>query len=263
MSIRIQELNPTADPRRTHEVPAVRNLIDVRLRIEQILGLIEAADLAGLVAADAVEFHPNTASPLSSTDVAAALEEIAGDYLRINALSADIQAGLAAVDKIAFRSVMGVGIERILSGHSLTGLTSYDLEGLDPYDEVTLHIATASGQTQPILARLGVDDVYYSGGSDYAGALAGVAGASYNAIYLVGTAAQFRIQATFSQMKNANAYTRCTGFAFNNSTAGGAAYAYERAFPSSENCIRLFRGDNSAFPSPTTLSVWGKRRVGA
>jgi hypothetical protein len=45
MTLRIDELDPTAVPNRGHEVPAMRDGITVKLNLAQILGLIQSGDL--------------------------------------------------------------------------------------------------------------------------------------------------------------------------------------------------------------------------
>lgn len=103
---RLDELATTILPNRDHVVPAMKDGVAVKLSVAQILGLIQAGDLAGEMAADAVGFTPGSASPLASTDVAAALEELAEDYLRRDEVSTNGASLIGAANYAAMRGLL-------------------------------------------------------------------------------------------------------------------------------------------------------------
>ena len=86
-TVRIDGLNPTLVPQRDHEFPAMRAGITVKLRLEQVLSLLQSGDIpSGAVdlsklAADARDSanhtYDPTASGLTATDVQAAIDEVA------------------------------------------------------------------------------------------------------------------------------------------------------------------------------------------
>lgn len=143
---RLDELASTILQSRDHILPSMKDGVSAKLSVAQILGLIEAGDLAGKLLADAVGFTPNSASPLSATDVASALEEIAEDYLR---------AELAAWRLIDVYDIAGTP-----AAQEIPLPLGYDLFEIDM-------IGVVASANQNIRARLSVDGVNFIATSSY------------------------------------------------------------------------------------------------
>jgi microcystin-dependent protein len=82
MAIRIDALDPTVNPQRDHEFPAMRSALTVKLTVAQILGLIEAGDLPSGVLAS-----------LALAD--SALQSVADGSVTAVKLAADVASSLA------------------------------------------------------------------------------------------------------------------------------------------------------------------------
>ena len=87
MTIRIDALNPTVIPGRSHEIPAMREGISNKLRVEQILSLLQTSDIPdgavtlAKLAMDARKSanysFDDTTAQLGATDVQAAIDALA------------------------------------------------------------------------------------------------------------------------------------------------------------------------------------------
>ena len=104
--IRVDALNATVTPQRNHEFPAMRDGITVKLRLEQVLSLLQSSDIpSGAVdlsklAADARDSanhtYDPTASGLTATDVQAAIDEVAAGTGSSDQVARDMAASALA-----------------------------------------------------------------------------------------------------------------------------------------------------------------------
>lgn len=211
---------------------------------------LDSSSVASLALADTA-VQPGDLATVATTGEA---EDVSYTNTTSGLIATDVQ---TAIDELKART----GVVQLYPQTSLTGLTSFDIVGLDDYENIEVHIQTASGQSTNIRFRLGLNGVFNAGATAYIAAAHGNIGAGYDGGYLTWTAAQFRVQAKFTQLHDSNTYARVAGCSFNNSTAGATYYVNEMFSSGEYNQIRLFRADNSSFPA-TSFSVWANRRMG-
>lgn len=98
--ITIAALDPTGSPNREHLVPAMREGLTVHLLVQQMLGLLIRADLAGKLFAEDMAFTP--VGGIASTTVQAAVAEIDAEKQALNANLTALAGLTGASDRVAY-----------------------------------------------------------------------------------------------------------------------------------------------------------------